>query len=56
MPIRILAIVFLCAGLASAQPVVPTTPAGRVVRIASGGNQAPLRAGIDNVRLIPIER
>jgi D-alanyl-D-alanine carboxypeptidase len=26
------------------------------LRIASGGNQAPLRSGIDNVRLIPIER
>jgi CubicO group peptidase (beta-lactamase class C family) len=32
--------------------------AGQTVRLrlASGGNQAPLRAGIDNVRLIPIER
>lgn len=32
--------------------------AGQTVRlrIASGGNQAPLRTGIDNVRLIPIER
>jgi D-alanyl-D-alanine carboxypeptidase len=32
--------------------------AGQTVRlrIAAGGNQAPLRAGIDNVRLIPIER
>jgi D-alanyl-D-alanine carboxypeptidase len=32
--------------------------AGQTVRlrIASGGNQAPLRAGIDNVRLIPIQR
>jgi hypothetical protein len=26
------------------------------LRVAAVGNQAPLRAGIDNVRLIPIER
>jgi hypothetical protein len=32
--------------------------AGQTVRlrIATAGNQTPLRAGIDNVRLVPIER
>jgi D-alanyl-D-alanine carboxypeptidase len=31
MPIRVIAIVFLCVSLASAQPMLPTTPAGRVL-------------------------
>ncbi|MGH9221496.1 MAG: serine hydrolase domain-containing protein, partial [Vicinamibacterales bacterium] len=31
MPIRAIAVVFLCASLASAQPAVPATPAGRVL-------------------------
>jgi CubicO group peptidase (beta-lactamase class C family) len=31
MPIRAVALVFLCASLASAQPSAPTTPAGRVL-------------------------
>jgi CubicO group peptidase (beta-lactamase class C family) len=31
MPIRIIAVVFLCVSLASAQPLLPTTPAGRVL-------------------------
>ena len=35
-----------------------STWAGQTVRlrIATAANQAPLRAGVDNVRLIPIER
>ena len=31
MPIRIIALVFVCVSLASAQPTLPTTPAGRVL-------------------------
>jgi CubicO group peptidase (beta-lactamase class C family) len=31
MPIRIIALVFMCVSLASAQPMLPTTPAGRVL-------------------------
>ena len=31
MPIRVIALVFVCVSLASAQPMLPTTPAGRVL-------------------------
>ena len=31
MPIRVIALVFMCVSLASAQPLPPTTPAGRVL-------------------------
>jgi len=31
MPIRVIALVFMCVSLASAQPLLPTTPAGRVL-------------------------
>ena len=31
MPIRVIPLVFVCVSLASAQPILPTTPAGRVL-------------------------
>ena len=31
MPIRVIALVFMCVSLAAAQPLLPTTPAGRVL-------------------------
>jgi hypothetical protein len=57
--LRVVALVVIGVSPASAQPALPTTPAGRVLtawRLRASTGWRASSAGIDNVRLIPIER